>query len=141
MRELSGTLTLGALKDIEPLVTVDNILKAAGKTVKGKGGRAIQVQSVEKLGNGDLKIQAALEIPGQNAMPNNPFGGNIVINGMNLNGQSASPADYPKLIDAKGKVYAPATASPRNNGQLSEVTFTYRPEGRPCNWSFLAVKP
>lgn len=133
LQELSGTLTLQALKEIEPLVTVENILKAAGKTVKGKGERALQIHAIEKLPDGAVKIQVTVEIPRKNPMGNNPLGGNVnvVINGVPFNGlgNRLSPADYPKLIDAQGKVY---TSAEQNNPQSDgKVTLIFRPEGEP----------
>lgn len=135
LKELSGSLAVQALKETEPLATVDNILKAAGQTVKGADGSVLQVQAVEKLADGGVKIQVVLENPpGQNPLGNNPILGNIKVNGMPLGANQASPPNYPKLIDAQGKAHAPAeVVNPKpdfNTGKI-EATLIYRPQGEP----------
>ena len=46
LKELSGTLTATVLLPPEPTITADNILKAAGKTFKGKDGSSFVVKEV-----------------------------------------------------------------------------------------------
>jgi hypothetical protein len=148
LKELTGTLAVQSVKEAEPLLTVDNILKAAGQTVKGSDGRSLQVQAVEKLAEGGFKIQVVMDLP---AGPNpNPLGnlagngGNIQVNGGNVrivNGQPvggnerAGPITFPQLVDAQGKAYPPAEIGKQKNDFTTgktEAELIYRPEGEPA---------
>src|SRR5262249_51647092 len=80
LKELTGSLNAEALTDTEALVSIDNILKAAGKSAKAKDGGSLQVQSVDKLANGDIQVKIAMEnLGGQNFFRGMP--GGVVIQG------------------------------------------------------------
>ena len=147
MKELSGKLVLQAPSPPETLLTIKDVRKALGHTARGKDGNSLQVTKVETLDNGALRLQVILEATPEGMGPN-PFGNNfnnvMVLNGnfngningvMFVNGVPANqvPTNYPKLVDAKGKKYAPEVANARaenSNGQiLRHATLTYRPEG------------
>ncbi len=138
IKELTGSLSAQALTPTEPLITVPDILKAAGKTVKRANGGSMNVIAVHKQDNGDVQVQVRMDnLPGQN----NPFAGNIngviiqqiqiqganiVIGGTNLGGPS------PALLDKQGKTIQVANIPSRrvriNNGQMSQdVTVVFRP--------------
>jgi hypothetical protein len=140
LKELRGSFTASALMPTEPLITVDNILKAAGKTIKGANGGAINVTAVDKMDNGDYQVKISMEnIPGGN----NPFmgaggggfgqvqirlggGGNVMINGV------APNQSLPTLVDAKGKsfqlVNIPQRGMQINNGVMrQDLTLVFRP--------------
>ena len=146
LKELSGKLILEALSPPEPLITIKDVRQAAGQTARGKAGNAIQVVSVENLGNGALKLQLVLESVPEGNTAQNAFGNNVMVLNGNFNGNingvqfingvpaNNMPTNYPKLVDAKGKKYAPEVNLSRpefNNGQiLRHATLTYRPEGQ-----------
>jgi hypothetical protein len=69
LKELSGAITAAVLAEPETLITADNILKAAGKTFKGKDGGSIKVNAVEENG-GQLRLRVELVQPA-NAVPAN----------------------------------------------------------------------
>ena len=143
LKELKGSFTASALMPTEPLVTMDNILKAAGKTAKGANGGAIHVKAIDKMDNGDYQLQISMEnIPGGN----NPFGGigvgfqqiqvqiggggNVVINGIAPGGNN----NLPTLVDAKGQGYQLVNVPQRglqiNNGVMrQDITLVFRPQG------------
>jgi hypothetical protein len=146
LKELSGSLSAEAMTQTEALVKVGNVLKSAGRTVKGAHEGSIKVHSIDKRAGGEIVVKATLEnIPGQG----NPFGngliqfngnaviqirqingGNIAIGGMGLPGQDQNP---PKLLDDKGRAYAFSGISDSNfqmnNNQSSmTATFHYRPQ-------------
>ncbi|MCI0738493.1 MAG: hypothetical protein L0Y72_05570 [Gemmataceae bacterium] len=141
LKELSGTLTAQVLIPSETLLSVDNVLKSAGQTTKGKNGDAVHVTSIDKMDNGDYKVQLRLEnAPGQNA-----FGalngavqiqmqlqvqGNIVIEGAGAPAPFANTPGLPDLVDAKGNKYKikqiPARRMNFNNGVATqELTIVY----------------
>jgi hypothetical protein len=63
LKELSGTVSASMLAPPEDLVTVDNILKAKGKSVKGKAGGSIEIIDVTKHEGGDIEVQFKMENP------------------------------------------------------------------------------
>src|SRR5207244_13027097 len=72
LKELKGSFTASALMPTEPLITMDNVLKSAGKTAKGANGGAIHLKAITKMDNGDYQVQISMEnVPGGN----NAFGG------------------------------------------------------------------
>lgn len=154
LKHFSGGLSAQALSQTEPLLAVDNILKAAGTTAKGKSGGSLQVHSVDKLPGGDIQVKLTMEnLPGQN--PAGMIGGMIQVQGqgviqirqLQVNGnrviinglQGASHTNYPKLLDAKGQPFTLVQAPTENlrlaNGQAtisSTLVFRGRPgQGEP----------
>jgi hypothetical protein len=63
LKELTGTLNLQMFDTPETLMTVEDVLKAAGKSVKGKAGGEIKVVEVTKLENGQVKMKVELDLP------------------------------------------------------------------------------
>ena len=71
-----------ALVDDEPLLVIDKILEAGGKSVRGKDGVTLDIQKILKLPNDDLRIVVAMDrLPGLNNMMFG--GGNIRIQARN----------------------------------------------------------
>ena len=133
LRELSGKLTLHALGESEKVLTVNDIMKAAGKKVEGKPGYAMQIQSVEKQpDNQGLKIDLTVG----NQEEANVFGG---IRVLSCNGalivSIPSSGNLPQLIDAQGKMYSGKLSSESSRiigGSFTlKLTLTYHPEGEP----------
>jgi hypothetical protein len=109
--------------------------------------------AVEKLADGDLKIQLALQRPGgQNPLGNN-FGNKNAFNGVAINGGQVqingvplgavgnsplTPQEYPKLTDAKGTTYAPISG--RELGQKT-YELIYRPQAEPAQLVFSGKRP
>jgi hypothetical protein len=121
LTELSGHIPVQVLAAPQALVTVDDVLKAVGKTVKGEGGGSLEVMAIEKQADGTYKVQFRMENP-PNFMPVNNFapgavqimpaggGGQIqiqVVNGAVRPGLVGGVNDngLPKLVDAKGQAY------------------------------------
>jgi hypothetical protein len=63
LKELQGTLAARLLTEARPYITVDNVLKAAGKIVKGRDGGSIKVLAVAKDDNGQITIRFQVEQP------------------------------------------------------------------------------
>ncbi len=146
LKELTGSITAEALLPTEPLITMADIMKAAGKTTKGKSGGSMTVSAIEKLPNGDIQVKVAMQdIPGQNPIGNNivigggqavfrvqrvQIGGNMVV----VRDGAANNSNMPKLLDAKGKEYRLAQVPEQSmhvaNGNATvNVTLVYQANG------------
>lgn len=144
IKELSGAVSAQALTATEPVVVVKDILKAAGQTEKANGF-SMQINSVEKQPNGDVKIEVSLEgAPGQNVPGVQVFpGGGIQIQGAQIQingnvviggniGGAGNSTSLPTLVDADGKSFRLTNTPGRrlniNNGRIiSQVTLVFSP--------------
>ena len=116
LKELSGSLTASVLAEPETLLSADNILKAAGKTFKGKkDGGAIKVNGVEE-NNGLLRLRVELQQPA-NVVPANQ--GNAGVIGV-FNGPVGGPMILP--IWPPGPAPLPP-AKPRLKGAFQQIQF------------------
>jgi hypothetical protein len=61
LREVRGTLSARLLTEPGPLIAVDDVLKAAGKTVRGKEGGAIKVLEASRTDSGRVSLRLELE--------------------------------------------------------------------------------
>jgi hypothetical protein len=149
LKELSGTLTAQVLAPPEVLLKIDNVLKAAGKSVKGEHGGSLEVVSITKEDNGDYRVQVRMENPpAQNVMQMVPVqqalpGGKIVIQQVQvqiqiggggavaINGGTPGNAGTPVLQDKNGKAYQLIAIPSRgmrgiNNVFTHELTMVFR---------------
>lgn len=149
LKELTGAVAAMVQAPPEALITVENVLKAAGTSAKGKNGGSLEVSSIEKMDNGEYKVHFRLESPpgnnGWGAMiPGNgaiqfqavQIQGNIQIQGFGgagggRMGAAGNAPGIPELIDAKGNKYEVARIPNRrfnfNNGVgMQELTVVYR---------------
>lgn len=62
LKELTGNVTAQVLTEAEVHITVDNIAKAAGKTVKGKESGSIKVNGYDEQ-NGQITIRVEIDQP------------------------------------------------------------------------------
>jgi hypothetical protein len=117
LKELSGHISAQLLAAPQALITVEDVLKAAGKKVKGVGGGGeIEMVSCEKQADGSYKVQFRMEQP-PNFIPapfqgpvapgiNNGGGGVVQIGGVGGRRVIRSVANthgLPALVDAKGR--------------------------------------
>jgi hypothetical protein len=63
LKELSGTISAVVLDSAEQMLVVDNVMKAAGKTVKGKKDGELKITKVEKAKDGNITIEFDMETP------------------------------------------------------------------------------
>ncbi len=63
LKELAGTVSGQALTESEPLLVVEDVLKAKGKEVKGKHGGELKVTDVVKQPDGTTQIKFEFEPP------------------------------------------------------------------------------
>ncbi len=149
LKELRGTVTLKMRTGIEDLVAVENILKAKGESVRGKGESTLKVVDVAKADNGEITVQVELQFstevqpqvqqpggvpqlppPPAAPLPVPPQGG---IRG----GLPRTPAVYNylglDLVDAKGGalqlVKLQVTQNQwMNNARAVSATLTFKPQ-------------
>jgi hypothetical protein len=152
LRELQGSLTAKVLAPTEPLVVVDNVLKAAGQTAKGKDGGSLQLLAVNPRPNGDVQLRIRMEnLPGRNPLAGRVLNGAVQVQriqvqvggvggAQRIEMIGGSTAGLPSLEDAQGRSYrlvqSPSTSVRVNNGQVTEeMTLVYRPnpgQGEPA---------
>src|SRR5262249_25962975 len=78
LQELQGSLTAKVLAPTEPIVVLDNVLKAAGKTAQGKDGGSLQLLAVNRQPNGDVHLRIRMEnLPGRNPLAGRALGGAV----------------------------------------------------------------
>jgi hypothetical protein len=63
LKELTGVVAAQLLGDAEPLVVADNVMKAAGKSFKGKPDGEMKILSAEKKDDGSFEINFVFELP------------------------------------------------------------------------------
>jgi hypothetical protein len=73
LKELTGVVSAEILAPARPMITVEKIMDAAGKEVKGDAGGRIKVLEVKQDANGQITVKFEMEQP-QDVMPANPFG-------------------------------------------------------------------
>jgi hypothetical protein len=122
----------------QTLVTVDEVLKAGGKTFAGPGC-SLEVLEAARTDDGLIKVRLKVESPPKEinegaAMPFNGINGVIIINGRVLGGpdRSATPASF-ALQDDQGRPLALARSDQAGNGPTQGFDLYFRPgEGRPA---------
>jgi hypothetical protein len=120
---------------------VENVLKAAGKTVKGANGGSLEIIAIERQDNGDYKVQFRFEQPPNHISVNNaPVGavqGGVAQIQIQGGGAVARPISVvntnglPTLVDAKGQslqvVQIPSRMFRAVNGVATqEITVVFR---------------
>lgn len=108
LAELSGMVSGLLLLPAERLLTIDDILKADGKSIEGVAGSLFKVVDVTKEENGLVRVRGHLEPPVSSLNDGTAlyYTGRIIVNGR-LIGDPPTPlhgAMY-DLLDAKGQSY------------------------------------
>jgi hypothetical protein len=141
LKELSGSFTAQVVAAPEALITLDNVLKASGEPVHGKGGGLLKLNSIDKLASGDYQVRVYLESPPLA----NPMAGMILGNGVIQVQQiqiqvgpfggppsSLTPSHFlPELLDAHGNKFDAVRVPSRrmniiNGAVTQEMTIIYR---------------
>jgi hypothetical protein len=90
LRELRGTITARIQTPLQPLITVDDVLKGVGQVVSGPNGESLKVIDLNQMDAGKVKIRVRLEDPSIAWMLlNNRFimRGNVIRRRANFNWQ------------------------------------------------------
>lgn len=118
LKEVRGTVTVKMRTGIEELAAVENILKAKGQTVKGKGETTLKIVDVSEAVNGEITLQVELQFsnevqpqPGQRGPVQQPLPANGGIRIQVAPAQAVPPAPIPppqNAPNANGAAVAPA---------------------------------
>jgi outer membrane biosynthesis protein TonB len=145
--EIAGQLIVEAKTDAQPLIVVDQVLTAGGKTVKGTRGGSLRVLEVARDKNGNHQIRFQREDPPHSVgTPVILMGG---LKAVNLQGQiisqtagQGSAAGNMVLVDAKGVPFALIGSSVTNqNGDVVHcLAFRAEPGRRPARLVFSAQR-
>ena len=130
LKELSGTLSALVQTAPEPLVTVEDVMKAAGKSLRGEKGGALRVGEVSRK-DGEVKLRVQVETPatgmddGAQLFP----GATVIINGevLGQKREGLSAANF-TLLDAQGKplTIVKATDTGLRAGTAREVELVFQ---------------
>jgi hypothetical protein len=158
LKELSGVIAAEVRTPPEPLMTVDNILKAAGKTAKGPTGGSLTVHEVARQDDGQIKVRVELEPPTDpNTNGANIFGGGaiqirgqgiVMINGVRIGGNSGGDLGL-SLVDAKCEKFLHSNTLAtqlrvNNNVVTHEATLLFKPQpgqGEPAKLVYTTTRP
>jgi hypothetical protein len=151
-KELKGVLIGRVVTQPTALITVPDVLDAAGKTVKGEKGGSIVILEAEKDKKGGVKVRLQLEPPPDVVDP-------ATIPGPGMPGAfppGGLPAGLPgaareaaglNLLDHRGKKFQLANVSSKaavNNGVVSrEFTLVFQPQagqGKPAKVVYEAAR-
>ena len=145
LKELTGALCAKILMPTESLITVDNILTANKKTVKGKHGGSLDISNVTQTGS-TVQVQVTFDRP-LAFQVNNNWNGNMIFNNgaaiqiqnqiRIINGRQAPQRGNVYgvngliFIDDKGKPVRTWSSSTRylaNNGGAQKMAYTLNAE-------------
>ncbi len=151
IRELRGTLVADVEAPAQPLVVVDDVLKAAGKTVAGPEGSAVKVAEVKREPSGQYRLKVEVRGPPRSndfaSLPNVRV---LRINQKQLGGledrRGLSAKDAANrglaLLDAKGAPVALVAAElqPNEDARAAQVYTLYferaKGQGEPARFVF-----
>jgi hypothetical protein len=131
LKEVRGYVAAEVLTPPMPLLTMENILDAAGKTVDGKYGGSLKVAEVKRDDKGQVTLKVTVEKPptaqaamgGPGRMRVMRRGGGVVeerINDVNVVGRILS------LVDEKGQPFKLAAVQEKASDDQTRVTFEYQ---------------
>jgi hypothetical protein len=157
---LEGMLNAKAMTPLEPVLELPDILKAAGKSMKGKRGGSLEVLAIDRQANGAYQLQVRMtNLANENPLANiMPIGGpmraqQVVVQGQQVMIQFGGPggrmrrrivsgydAPLPVLVDAKGEALPQSQAVQRqiqatSEGLVEDATLLFRPragQGEPA---------
>ncbi len=125
----------------ETIFTLSNVLNAVGESVKSKSGETFTLASLEKLDNGDYKLQVRHAKANANGPGVRNFNGVI-----QMTGEGNIPKGIPELLDARGGrfqvIQVPLQrTSISTNSTRREFTIIYRGHNEPETLTLLGAQP
>jgi hypothetical protein len=134
IKELRGALSVQVQTPPEPLVTVPNVLKAAGESYEGLDGRSISVAKVDREPNGRVHIRVEMHHPPSSATAAmGVVGGRVIRRGgarLFVDSSFAPPTvSRFELLDRKGNVivadHAETRAMRQGNEHVQDSTMSF----------------
>lgn len=153
LKDLAGTLTAQVRTLPEPVMTVNDILNAAGKSAKGTAGGSLLVRETLKQPDDQIKLRVELELPPDPNAGNWLGGGVIQIQGQGavaFGGMASAASDMGlTLVDAKGQAWQLSSNQTsqvkiNNNVVTHEMTLLFKPQpgqGEPAKLVYSASRP
>lgn len=134
LKELSGFLLAQVQPAPEVLVTIDDVLKAKDKAVKGARGGAVKVLAVSRQEDGTIKLRVQVESPAASLEDAPPVQANVqvFVNGERVGEkkQEALSAANFALLDEAGKAFKVVKAinTGIRAGAARELELTFQPQ-------------
>jgi hypothetical protein len=133
LKELRGHITAEVRTPPQAVVTVDKVLAAAGRTVKGAQGGSVRVLEAARQADGLVRLRVQVEpLPRalSAAAPPSPFNGTVLVNGRPVVGGLLLNSSHFGLLDDKGRPFrvVQALAPSRRGAPAQEYELTYQPE-------------
>ncbi len=127
IKELHGTIAARVQGPVEPLMTIDNPLKAAGQSTNGPDGGFLKVIEAKREKNGQIKLRIQLKAPARNGgWDMGVFANRRAARLMIMNGGLAMAGGFTDLalLDAKGRQFQQVGANPTGaNGEDLDLVF------------------
>jgi hypothetical protein len=139
LKEIHGYVAAEVLTPMQPLMTVDDILNAAGKTVHGESSGSLKVLEVKQQEKGQVVIQVVVEKPSLNSsgmdMNAMAFGGRVRVWRGGMAPQPENQVDAVarnlSLVDEKGQAFKLSAVETKvvdpETGDIIEYTLTFQP--------------
>ena len=137
LKELSGTVAVQVLGDPQEYVAVNEIMDAAGKTVKAEDGGAVRVAGVTKEAGGKVQVKFGIDPP-PGAAAGRLFNLTMRDGRVVLTGGPASAGEFEvALVDARGAAVPLTGGGIRVAGGGAEYSLVCQPAagGDPVSWS------
>jgi hypothetical protein len=137
LKEIHGTVAAQVLTPHQPLITVENILKAQDRTVKGPERSYLKVLEVSRLDHGQIKLRIEVRPPpmGMNGLPMFGGGGRVFV--QRFNGKMAVMAMQD--VDNNGVQSLTLQDAKGQNFQLVNIDETPAPNGNNGNQEYHLV--
>jgi hypothetical protein len=149
LKELRGRVSMEVLTPLQPVVTVEDVLNAAGKTVNGKTGETVTVAEIDRNKEGEITIRLTVQRSAADeaaAMAGPLFLANVKeVSFEDTSGDASVAAKIFSLVDESSKAFKLTAAQPRpTEGGEMEYTLTFRPPtagAKPSKLIYLAQRP
>ena len=115
LKELSGVISAQILAPAKPMITVNDVLKASGKTIRGTSGGSLKILDVSNDENKPIRIHVQLDLP-----PDVVATANVGITPI------IGPVAVPKAAPARARGALPADAPPGP----AKPAFRIAPDGK-----------
>jgi hypothetical protein len=124
LKEVHGYVAVEIMTPPMPLLTMENILDAAGKTVNGKNGGSLKVSEVKRVDKGEVTLKVSIERP--SAIQAGGFGRRVRMG--RRGGMIEEPANsvnavgrFLSLVDEKGQAFKISAVEEKADEQASGI--------------------